>query len=159
MFSDFSWKEKIQFEVERINFHFISFAVVGQSDDPNCAKCDSRAVCIRLSNSTGVSCVCLPGFALSPSTGRCVLQGNRIFSSYVILFFEILINVKSAFDTMLTSVQQLHLTIITFISFSFFFFVFVLLIWNYLEKCSFFSFLFHCRNPAKWHLRQPLWML
>ncbi|CAF1210190.1 unnamed protein product [Rotaria sordida] len=48
--------------------------VIGQADDPNCAKCDSRAVCIRLSNVSGVSCVCLPGFALSSSTGRCVLQ-------------------------------------------------------------------------------------
>lgn len=59
--------------------------VLGQSDDPNCAKCDSRAVCIRFSNATtGVSCVCLPGFALSSSTGRCVLQGKH-FSSYVIV--------------------------------------------------------------------------
>ncbi|CAF4266785.1 unnamed protein product [Rotaria sp. Silwood2] len=49
--------------------------IIGQADDPNCAKCDSRAVCIRLSNESGVSCVCLPGFALSSSTGRCVLQG------------------------------------------------------------------------------------
>lgn len=51
--------------------------VVGQTDDPNCAKCDSRAVCVRLSNETGVSCVCLPGFALSSSTGHCVLQGKK----------------------------------------------------------------------------------
>ena len=54
--------------------------VLTQTDDPNCAKCDNRAVCIRLSNTTGVSCVCLPGFALSSSTGRCVLQGNNSFT-------------------------------------------------------------------------------
>jgi hypothetical protein len=53
--------------------------VIDVTDDPNCAKCDSRAVCIRLSNATGVSCICLPGFALSSTTGRCVLQGNRKF--------------------------------------------------------------------------------
>ncbi|CAF1426199.1 unnamed protein product [Adineta steineri] len=52
-----------------------SRSLISQADDPNCAKCDTRAVCIRLSNGSGVSCVCLPGFALSPSTGRCVLQG------------------------------------------------------------------------------------
>ncbi|CAF0799167.1 unnamed protein product [Adineta steineri] len=61
-----------------INFKIVTgqtyIKVIDVSDDPNCAKCDSRAVCIRLSNSTGVSCVCLPGFALSPSTGRCILQ-------------------------------------------------------------------------------------
>lgn len=50
--------------------------VIDVNTDPNCAKCDIRAVCIRLSNTTGVSCVCLPGFALSPSTGGCVLQGK-----------------------------------------------------------------------------------
>ncbi|CAF4126572.1 unnamed protein product [Rotaria sp. Silwood2] len=49
--------------------------LIDVSDDPNCAKCDGRAVCIRLSNTIGVSCVCLPGFALSSSTGRCILQG------------------------------------------------------------------------------------
>ncbi len=54
----------------------VVFLVIDVSDDPNCAKCDVRAVCIRLSNTSGVSCVCLPGFALSPSTGGCVLQGN-----------------------------------------------------------------------------------
>jgi len=53
--------------------------VITQADDPNCAKCDTRAVCIRLSNESGVSCVCLPGFALSPSTGHCVLQGKKFF--------------------------------------------------------------------------------
>lgn len=56
--------------------------MIDVSDDPNCAKCDIRAVCIRLSNTSGVSCVCLPGFALSPLTGGCVLQGN-IFWCYV----------------------------------------------------------------------------
>lgn len=59
-----------------IQFFFL-IEVLGQSDDPNCAKCDSRAICIRLSNATGVSCVCLPGFALSSSTGRCILQGKN----------------------------------------------------------------------------------
>ncbi|CAF3775130.1 unnamed protein product [Rotaria magnacalcarata] len=49
--------------------------VIGQADDPNCAQCGTGTVCIRLSNETGVSCVCLPGFARSSSTGRCVLQG------------------------------------------------------------------------------------
>ncbi|CAF1544186.1 unnamed protein product [Rotaria sp. Silwood1] len=48
--------------------------VIDVNDDPNCAKCDGRAVCIRLLNKSGVSCVCLPGFALSSSTGRCILQ-------------------------------------------------------------------------------------
>lgn len=62
---------------------FLLSIVIGPADDPNCAKCDSRAVCIRLSNETGVSCVCLPGFALSSSTGRCMLQGKNSFYSYV----------------------------------------------------------------------------
>ncbi|UJR16491.1 hypothetical protein I4U23_003393 [Adineta vaga] len=61
-----------------INFKTVNgqtyIQVIDVSEDPNCAKCDSRAVCIRLTNSTGVSCVCLPGFALSSTTGRCVLQ-------------------------------------------------------------------------------------
>ncbi|CAF1044233.1 unnamed protein product [Adineta ricciae] len=65
-----------------INFQTVNgqthVQVVDVSEDPNCAKCDSRAICIRLDNSTGVSCVCLPGFALSPSTGRCVLQGKYV---------------------------------------------------------------------------------
>ncbi|CAF3484043.1 unnamed protein product [Rotaria sp. Silwood1] len=63
-----------QSEERRSHSRTRSRSLIGQADDPNCAKCDSRAVCIRLSNESGVSCVCLPGFALSSSTGRCVLQ-------------------------------------------------------------------------------------
>jgi len=77
-------KKKIS-RIELNNLKLI-YLVIGVSDDPNCAKCDIRAVCIRLSNTSGVSCVCLPGFALSPSTGGCVLQGN-IFLCYVRKFF------------------------------------------------------------------------
>ncbi|CAF2114619.1 unnamed protein product [Rotaria magnacalcarata] len=48
--------------------------VIDVSHDLDCARCDSRTVCIRLSNGSGISCVCLPGFARSSSTGRCILQ-------------------------------------------------------------------------------------
>ncbi|CAF1296736.1 unnamed protein product, partial [Didymodactylos carnosus] len=48
---------------------------LGQDDDPNCAKCDIRAVCVRIGNITGVSCVCMPGFAPT-ANGKCILEGH-----------------------------------------------------------------------------------
>ncbi|CAF0755568.1 unnamed protein product [Didymodactylos carnosus] len=48
---------------------------LGQDDDPNCVKCDIRAVCVRMGNTTGVSCVCMPGFTLT-ATGQCILEGH-----------------------------------------------------------------------------------